>query len=99
MWWEIQNPQSVKRTYKFGPSKCWFLHQENVENAYQNAKNKDQRNSNDMIYDMELNWKYLMKMLTKFQQVLCDTWSAKMIIGRKIIKVYLKIWKTKINVI
>ena len=38
---------------KFGPRKCWFLHQENVEIAYQNAKNKDQKNDKGMIYDME----------------------------------------------
>ena len=24
---------------KFGPRKCWFLHNENIETAYINAKN------------------------------------------------------------
>ena len=35
---------------KFGPRKCWFLHQEDREHAYQNAKYEDQTNDND---DME----------------------------------------------
>ena len=38
---------------KFGPKKCWFLHQEDIENAYQNAKYEDQRNDNDLNDDME----------------------------------------------
>ena len=25
---------------KFGPRKCWFIHQENINIAYQNAKSK-----------------------------------------------------------
>ena len=24
---------------KFGPQKCWFIHQENIEIAYEQAKN------------------------------------------------------------
>ena len=27
---------------KFGPQKCWFLHQQNIENAYKIAKYDDQ---------------------------------------------------------
>ena len=38
---------------KFGPRKCWFIHQENIENAYQNAKNEAQINVNNRNYDME----------------------------------------------
>ena len=38
------NIQSVKHCKdenqcKFGPRKCWFLHNENIETAYINAKN------------------------------------------------------------
>ena len=33
---------------KFGPRKCWFLHQEDIEIAYQNAKDENQRNDDDM---------------------------------------------------
>ena len=40
---------------KFGPRKCWFIHQENIEIAYQNAKNEGQINDNNEIDDME--WK------------------------------------------
>ena len=39
---------------KFGPRKCWFIHQQNVEIAYKNAKRKIQpNNDNDEIFDME----------------------------------------------
>ena len=38
---------------RFGPSKCWFAHQENIENEYQKAKSEGSKNYNDMIYDME----------------------------------------------
>ena len=38
---------------RFGPSKCWFAHQENIENAYQKAKGEGSTNVNDLIYDME----------------------------------------------
>ena len=27
---------------KFGLNKCWFIHQEDIENAYQNAKSENQ---------------------------------------------------------
>ena len=40
---------------KFGTRKCWFLHQEDIEIAYQNAKD-DMHNDNN-IYDMECNEK------------------------------------------
>ena len=36
---------------KFGSRKCWFLHQENIEIAYQNAKDEDQSNDNDMTWN------------------------------------------------
>ena len=69
MWSEIQNPQSFKRIHKhiqfvskcrnedeckFGPGKCWFLHQEEIEIAYQNAK--DDMDDENKIYDMEWYW-------------------------------------------
>ena len=38
---------------KYGPKKCWFLHKENIENTYKNAKDKGQ--NNHIIFDMELN--------------------------------------------
>ena len=38
---------------KFGPRKCWFLHQEDIKIAYENAKNEHQSNDNDMNFDME----------------------------------------------
>ena len=38
---------------KFGPRKCWFFHHENIEIAYQNAKNEGQINDNNEIDDME----------------------------------------------
>ena len=38
---------------RFGPSKCWFAHQKNIENAYQKAKGEVSINDNDLIYDME----------------------------------------------
>ena len=49
---------------KFGPKKFWFLHQENVEIAYQNAKDRDQKNDNGMIFDMEWIKNTLIKILT-----------------------------------
>ena len=42
---------------KFGPRKCWFIHQENINIAYKNAKNDD----NDAIDDMEGNMKIIKK--------------------------------------
>ena len=55
---KILHPQFVSNCNnssecKFGPKKCWFLHQEDIEIAYQNAKDEDQRNDNDINYDME----------------------------------------------
>ena len=38
---------------RFGPGKCWFAHQKNIENAYQKAKGEGSTNVNDLIYDME----------------------------------------------
>ena len=38
---------------KFGPKKCWFIHQENIEVEYHNAKNGIQINHNDKNSDME----------------------------------------------
>lgn len=38
---------------KFGPKKCWFIHQENIEIEYHNAKNGIQINLNDKNCDME----------------------------------------------
>ena len=40
---------------KFGPKKCWFIHQENVEMEYYKAKKGIQINHNDKNSDME--WK------------------------------------------
>ena len=36
---------------KFYPRKCWFVHQEDIENAYLNAKNGSQ--SENKVHDME----------------------------------------------
>ena len=38
---------------KFYSRKCWFVHQEDIENAYLNAKNGSQ--NQNIIHDME--WK------------------------------------------
>ena len=38
---------------KFGPKKCWFIHQENIEIEYYNAKNGNQIIHNDKNSDME----------------------------------------------
>ena len=35
---------------KFGPRKCWFIHQENIDIAYKKARSEVQ---NNVIYDME----------------------------------------------
>ena len=43
----------MKLNVNLDQKKCWFLHQENVEIAYQNAKDRDQKNDNGMIFDME----------------------------------------------
>ena len=40
---------------KFGTRKCWFLHEEEIEIAYQNAK--DDMHDDNNIYDMECNEK------------------------------------------
>ena len=37
---------------KFGPQKCWFVHKEDIEKAYKNAKSEAQINYS--IHDMEL---------------------------------------------
>ena len=55
---KILHPQFVSNCNnssecKFGAKKCWFLHQEDIEIAYQNAKDDDQRNDNEINYDME----------------------------------------------
>ena len=55
---KILHPQFVSNCKsssecKFGPKKCWFLHQEDIEIAYQNAKDDDQKNDNEINYDME----------------------------------------------
>ena len=48
-------PKCKSENYcKFGPRKCWFIHQENVEIAYKNTKSEDQPyNDDDEIFDME----------------------------------------------
>ena len=57
---------------------CWFLHQEDIENAYQNAKYEDQRNENNLNDDMEWNLKMLNQNFKKIKQiVLYDIWSLK----------------------
>ena len=38
---------------RFGPIKCWFAHQENIEDAYKKAKGEASKKNNDIIYDME----------------------------------------------
>ena len=40
---------------KFGHRKCWFIHQEDIEIEYNNAKNGIKINDNDKNCDMELN--------------------------------------------
>ena len=52
---------------KFGPRKCWFIHQENIDIAYQNAKSEGRNNA---IYDMEWSMKMNQELWisTKFQQ-------------------------------
>ena len=51
----FENVSNCKNEYecKFGPRKCWFLHHENINVAYQNAKSEGQNNDNNTIYDME----------------------------------------------
>ena len=48
----IENVSNCKNENecKFGPRKCWFIHQENIDIAYQNAKSEGRNNA---IYDME----------------------------------------------
>ena len=38
---------------RFGPRKCWFIHKEDIETAYQNAKYEGQMNDANRIFDME----------------------------------------------
>ena len=75
---KILHPQFVSNCKsssecKFGPKKCWFLHQEDIEIAYQNAKDDDQRNDNEINYDMEWNLKkYLIRCWQKSKNVTHD---------------------------
>ena len=51
----FKNVANCRNEYecKYGARKCWFLHQENINIAYQNAKNEGQNNDKNTIHDME----------------------------------------------
>ena len=53
----FENVANCKNEYecKYGARNCWFLYQENINIAYQNAKNEGQNNYKNTIHDMERN--------------------------------------------
>ena len=51
---------------KFGSAKCWFLHKENIEEAFKKKKNEivsDKCNAIMQLSDMHKMWKYIFCMI------------------------------------
>ena len=51
----IQSVSNCKNEYecRFGHRKCWFLHKEDIEIAFKNAKGDGKSNDNNVSHDME----------------------------------------------